>query len=194
MHWRKVISGYATSPPHLWTCWGVLWWLRVPWELSQGFFMEGTSPSCAFSSNSELLILFPATSASNLCLLSQSMLPFLLVVCLSFSSPLNLLASVLNTRLTPDVIGMGLQISINQLEYTNSWVLGTVILLPEKSLQMLRVLFLSSCFQIWCTKHGRDGSWSVHGLLITYRWLQVKVKVVKPIRRYTLCTDTSVKS
>lgn len=51
---------------------------------------------------------------------ARSRFLFLLMMCLTFSSPLNLLASGLNARIPSDFIGVGLQTSLNQLEYVNS--------------------------------------------------------------------------
>lgn len=63
------------------------------------------------------LVLFPTMSTYNICLLSQSSLPFLLKVSVFFSSPLNLSAFVLKASLTSGIIGVGLQTALNQLEY-----------------------------------------------------------------------------
>lgn len=139
------------------------------------------------------LILIPAKSASNLCLLSQSRFLFLLMVCLffltlelvsfCFKSSVNLWCHWYGSSKLPKSPRIHKFLNLGQ-SYSSS----------RKQSVDLRVLFLSSYFQMWWTKHCRDDSWSVHGLLVAYWGLQIKVKFVKLISRCTLCIDTSGKS
>lgn len=133
------------------------------------------------------LVLFPTMSTYNICLLSQSRLPFLLKVSVFFSSPLNLSAFVLKASLTSGVIGVGLQTALNQLEYKDPWVSGKVILFPENSFVDVKNFVFLKLFPDTVDKLYQG--WFMISSWLTYYilGLQVKVKVVKPIRKSISC-------